>query len=725
VVFLWAAGSASAAAPLGLSGCGATQGVHQCSGLAATWDGVPLDTTVTLPKAGGAHLPLVVEIHGFGNSKYEYLDPASTAYTDNAYAWARAGYAVLTYTARGLWGSCGTPESRLASPAACARGYIHLADVRYEVRDTQELIGRLVDEGVADPKRIGVTGDSYGGGQSTMLAALRNRVMLPDGKLVPWRSPSGTPLAIRAAAPVIPWTDLVYAIAPNGRTVTYAVTPRQQDASPVGVFKETFANGIFLAAQFAVGPGQPVGEPFVQGRPMGYLAPPGSDPEADVAGWVARADAGEPYDDASGRAVVDTLERYHSAYWIDPSTAPAPVFFASGFTDDLFPIDEALRFLNRTRRDHPRVPVAMMLGDFGHQRASNKKVERARLIKLIHAWMDRHLRGSGSGVSGFTASTQTCPRDAPAEGPFFASSFAALARGEVRFSSAAAQTVEPTGGDPRVGVAIDPVGGGGDACARTDAADQAGTATYRLPVSKAFTLLGAPTVLARLHVSGTAGAAQVDARLWDVAPGGASQSLVARGEYRPTGASGGEVWQLHANGWRFAAGHVAKLELLGASPPSSRPSNGAFEVTVERLSLRLPVRERPDCRVVLPVAAPALPPGQSLAPGVRRAAAPGCGSGGKGGRGSRPRPRLRLSLRCTDAGVRATAVLRGARARRVDFYVHGRRVARDARAPFGRLVLRPGQARRRARVVAKASITGGRSVSAVKWARGCRDGSDG
>ena len=60
------------------------------------------------------------------------------------------GYAVLTYTARGLWGSCGTPQSRLANAAACARGYIHLADVRYEVRDTQTLIGRLVDEGVAD-----------------------------------------------------------------------------------------------------------------------------------------------------------------------------------------------------------------------------------------------------------------------------------------------------------------------------------------------------------------------------------------------------------------------------------------------------------------------------------------------------------------------------------------------------------------------------------------------
>src|SRR3954454_18736173 len=270
-----------------------------------------------------------------------------------------------------------------------------------------------------------------------MLAALRNRVMLPAGKLVAWRSPAGRPLSIPAAAPVIPWTDLIYAIAPNGSTLTYAIPRANDSTTPVGVFKETFANGIFAAAQFAAGPGQPVGEPFVPGRPMGYLAPPGADPDADVAGWVARADAGEPYDDASARAVIDTLEHYHSAYWIDPSTSPAPLFVSSGFTDDLFPIDEALRFVNRTRRDHPRVPVAMMLGDFGHQRASNKKAERARLIRLIHAWMDRHLRGRRSAPvpRGVIASTQTCPREARAEGPFRAPTFAKLARGEVRFTA--------------------------------------------------------------------------------------------------------------------------------------------------------------------------------------------------------------------------------------------------------------------------------------------------
>ena len=586
--------AAAAAGPLGLSACAPTQGVYQCSGSATTWDGVPLDTTVTLPSAGARGRALVVEIHGFGNSKSEYLDPSSTAYTDNAFGWARAGYAVLTYTARGLWGSCGTPESRLTNPLACARGYIHLADVRYEARDTQTLIGRLVDEGVADPNAIGVTGDSYGGGQSFELAALRDRVMLPDGRLAPWRSPAGTPLRIAAAAPVIPWTDLVYAAAPNGATLTYATTPPGVDSSPVGVEKATFVNGIFAAAQFATGPGQPAGQPFVPGRPMGFLAPPGLDPNADVANWVARTDRGEPYDDASAAATVDQLERFHSPYYVDASQPPAPLFVASGFPDDLFPVDEAVRFANRTAARYPRSPMSMLFGDFGHQRAANKPAERTGLITSIHAWFDHFLRGAPAPPLGVTAYTETCPHGVASGGPFHAATFGRLARGEVRFSSGGPQTVSWPGGNPQVGAAIDPVASG-DSCATTASDAEPGTASYSLPVRRrAFTLIGAPTITARLD-TGTAqpGLAQIAGRLWDVAPDG-SQTLVARGDYRPHG--GANVWQLHPGAWRFAPGHVPKLELLGGDPPFARPSNGAFQVQVRGLRLTLPARERPDCR---------------------------------------------------------------------------------------------------------------------------------
>ena len=52
---------------------------------------------------------------------------------------------------------------------------------------------------------------------SVSLAFLRDRVRLPDGTLVPWRSPAGTPLRIGAAFGRWAWDDLASAIAQNGR----------------------------------------------------------------------------------------------------------------------------------------------------------------------------------------------------------------------------------------------------------------------------------------------------------------------------------------------------------------------------------------------------------------------------------------------------------------------------------------------------------------------------
>ena len=156
-----------------------------------SWDGVPLDVTLTLPPPEqNGPFPLIVDLHGFSAGKtpspeIEQLVPQ--------------GYAVLIYSARGQHFSCGLPPARLPDPdplqprtSATQRGWLRLADARYEVRDTQYLAGLLVDEGLAQPD-IGVTGVSYGGGQSLMLAALKNRTMLPDGSLVPWHSPGGRP----------------------------------------------------------------------------------------------------------------------------------------------------------------------------------------------------------------------------------------------------------------------------------------------------------------------------------------------------------------------------------------------------------------------------------------------------------------------------------------------------------------------------------------------------
>jgi hypothetical protein len=477
--------------------------------------------------------------------------------------------------------------------------------------------------------------------------------------------------------------------------------PQRLNTEPVGVFKASFANAIAAAAQFATGPGQPIGQPFVPGRPMGYLSPSGVDPQADVLGWVARSDRGEPYTDDGIRSVIDMMGRFHSAYGIDSSVAPPPLFVGAGFTDDLFPVDETVRYVERLRRLHPGVPVSLYFGDFGHQRAANKPADRDRLLAAIREWFDAYVkRGSEApaarpAATGVIATTQTCPRSAASEGPFTAPTFSELARGEVRFSSRSPQTVAPTGGDPQVAAAIDPAAGGGDGCRSTGVADAAGTAVYSLPAATGYTLLGAPTISARLRVTGDAGVPQLALRLWDVSDG--SQTLVARGLYRPTG-KGTEVFQLHPNGWQFAPGHVARLEVLGSDPPYARPSNGRFEVTIESLALTLPVRDEPDCRTIQPVAAPAVPPGQSLAVGIRPGK--GCDAAAK--------PALRLRLRCTKRRVTATATVTGATAKRIDFLVGKRRVARDTKPPFARTMRR-----RSTRLVARAVLRGHPSVRAA------------
>jgi predicted acyl esterase len=221
-----------------------------------------------------------------------------------------------------------------------------------------------------------------------------------------------------------------------------------------------------------------------------------------------------------------------------------------------------------------------------------------------------------------TAYLQRCPREAHSSRPFFARTFSGLARGEVRARFRHPRSFGAEGGDPAVGSAIDPVTGGGDGCATTPAANAEDTASYRLRrVGRPFTLLGAPTIVARLGLAGSRAAAQVAARLWDVAPGGESQRLVSRGVLRPV--PGRNVFQLNPAGWRFARGHVPKLELLGNDAPYGRASNGEFTVEVREVQLRLPVRQRPDCRRIRRKARPILPAGQRFAPGGARRP-PGC-----------------------------------------------------------------------------------------------------
>src|SRR4051794_40476350 len=165
-----------------------------------TWDGVPIDVDVTLPETGDGPFPTIVMVHGLGQSKTAFEtndetgDGAAQRYHYNNVFYAHRGYAVVNLSERGYGNSCGKPESR-TSPG-CDRGWQHLDDQAYEARDIQYLLGLLVDQGVTQANAIGVTGISYGGGMSNILAYLKNRVRTPEGALVKWTSPHGTPLHI-------------------------------------------------------------------------------------------------------------------------------------------------------------------------------------------------------------------------------------------------------------------------------------------------------------------------------------------------------------------------------------------------------------------------------------------------------------------------------------------------------------------------------------------------
>jgi predicted acyl esterase len=543
-----------------------------------TFDGVPLDVDVTLPpaSAGDGPFPTIAMLHGYGGSKSDFESDTPDGSGPNTYHYnndfyARAGYAVLNYTARGFGHSCGGgPTGDHSGP--CGQGYIRLADTRYEARDTQFLLGQLVDQKLAKPGALGVTGISYGGGQSIELAYLRNRIRLPDASFAPWKSPKGTALSITAAWPRWPWSDLVAALTPNGRFLDTGVAPVGQSQNPPGIEIQTYVSGLFAL-----------------GKQSGYYcgdAPasaPCTNPDADLNRDFALVNAGEPPTPAALAALAE-IAAHHQGYGL--SGNPSPMLIENGWTDDLFPPEHAVRVYNAARN----TAVSLQFGDLGHSRGSNKATVNHAFNAQGAAFFGSYLKHTGQPPAprSVTAFTQTCPASAPDGGPYTASSYRMLNTGTLRFGSAAAQTVG-SAGNPSTGAPFDPIGGTTDSCKTVSASDAPGTAVYTSAVSKAVTMLGLPTVQATIQTIGLYG--ELNSQLFDVAPDG-TERLITRGAYRLTQNQSGPVtFQLHGNGYTFAAGHTIKLVLLGSDAPYLRASNDhAFTVAVSGLTATLPTR---------------------------------------------------------------------------------------------------------------------------------------
>jgi predicted acyl esterase len=590
--------AAAEPAPFGHK-CKAENGVRFCptetlAQRVPTFDKVPLDADVTLPPSGTGPFPTIVMIHGWGGDKsaFEAISPSgevaakpgvpgNETFDWNNIYYAQHGYAVLNYTARGWGRSCGLKSSREGTPG-CAKGWIRLADQRYEARDTQYLLGLLVDEKITKPKAIGSTGISYGGGQSIELAYLKNQIRLPSGEFAPWTSPKGKNMKIAAAYPRWPWSDLVDSLTPNGRFLDTEIAPEKQSREPLGVEIQSYNAGLY-----ALGNAEP---PVSSG---GFYAPAKEDPEADINKWFAATNAGEQPAGSPGlkedEEIAKQVVTYHQGYGL-PGT-PAPLLIQNGWADDVFPPAQALRVYNSLLAIHGK--VTLQIGDLGHSRGSNKVNTDRAFQEEGAAFFAARLQRAGTGPKSrqVTAYTQTCPNtpvQTPGGGPFVAKTWAKLHPHTVSFSSVAGQLFTSAGGNATIAAEYDPIAGTSDACKSVKAETEPNTANYTM-TSTGFTLLGLPKVTATIKTTGAF--PELIARLWDVTPGG-EQRLISRAVWR-VGASEENTtstvtFQLHGNGYIFPAGDTVKLQLLGRDAPYYRASNGTFAIEASNVTVTLP-----------------------------------------------------------------------------------------------------------------------------------------
>ena len=570
-----ASGTAVTPTPTALGhACSPMSGVLFCpaandSQRVPSFDGLPLDVDVTLPVGVPGPHPTIVMLHGFPGTKQTF--EASTANTsrkyDNVY-FAQQGYAVVNYSARGFGRSCGVPNSRNVS--GCNRGWFHLADQRYEIRDAQFLIGKLVDEGVTDPKRIGVTGVSYGGGSTLQLAFLKNRIRKLNGGLAPWTSPAGTPLSIAAAYPLWGWSDLGYSLTPNGRFLDFRLPSRTLSANPIGVSKMSVVNILYFG-----------------GVGAGFLSPPGADPTADLATWRQLTFAGNPFG-AAAEALEKQFATFKSAIGIPGK--PAPLLIMDGWTDPVFNATEALRPYMRLLSADPGAPISLQLGDLGHFRAGNAAGLYRTFGNQGAAFFAHYLNGKPGGPKPgqVTVFGQGCPKGTLGPGPYTVSRFAKPARGDLSLHNGGSTKLPASGGTNATGTAFDPVANG-DPCSTIAAETGPGTVVLSR-TSPGVTLAGLTTVEATIKESKSFG--QLDARLWDVF--GGRQRLIDFGVYRVNPKQRGTiVFQLPGNTYRFSPGHTIKLELVARNEPTFLADHG-FSVRVSNVTAHLPTRQKPS-----------------------------------------------------------------------------------------------------------------------------------
>jgi ABC-2 type transport system ATP-binding protein len=270
---------------------------------------IQLDSTLFLPKVIPA--PAILLAHGFGGDKNSVAPQAREL--------ARAGYVVLTWTARGFGKSTG--EISMDSPNG-------------EVSDASKLIDFLttrkevIQQKAGDPL-VGVTGDSYGGALSLLAAGYDNRV--------------------DAIAANITWNNLEQVLFP-------------QNASGTGLngpYKKFWAGTFFSIATL---PNSLAGECGT------FTAQWCAAFKSAVANGVPTSAQKQLMSASSPSSVANKIT--------------APTLLMQGESDSLFPLSESTATANAIHAAHPNTPLAMIWHGGGHDGGldESKRLKAATVI---------------------------------------------------------------------------------------------------------------------------------------------------------------------------------------------------------------------------------------------------------------------------------------------------------------------------------------------------------
>ena len=548
---------------------------ESCTGKIASFDGIGLDTDLSIPLTATKPRQTLVMLHGWSQDKTYWESSTKAGNGADTWHWNNVffvsqGWVVVNYTARGFQQSCGTTDQ---DPNCTPNGYTHLADRSFEIRDAQTILGKLVDAGIASPRKLASTGDSYGGGQTWLLATS-----------LPWKSPQGVTLQLAAGVPKYGWTDLLDSLVPNGRANPTADQSTPHNV-PYGIPKLSYISGLWA-----------VGRAEANGR---YDVNP-ADYGTDLDEQYQRTVQGEPYDPTTDPGLQATIDSFktRSAYFADDfleqlaagKVKPVPLLSIQGWTDPLFPVVQTLQMFQKLKAADPSYPIQMVFGDVGHSNAQNPAWQWQPINTLAYRFLAAHVLGKGKSapkkqVFSFQTECAGSAHPAPITG-----AWRSLAKKTVTLTSTTAGTTTSGTPNPADGADSDPIANSG--CLHEDSNTTDPGAVYYSWTSTGEQLLGVPKLSLGYALTGLDATAAF--KLWDEAPDG-SKTLVTRGEYRLSttagdAAAGTLTTYLYGNDWVFPQGDKIVLQLTQNDAPYLRPDNEPSSIAWSKVSLVLPTR---------------------------------------------------------------------------------------------------------------------------------------